>query len=164
MLIGEAPTAAEEDLEGKAFVGADGELLDKIFAAIDLYRAAEDAESSGYLSHILNWRPPGNRSPNQGEIGVSLPLIEKHIMLVKPKILILCGSITAKTLLGRSESISRLRGSWHDYKPQTAELGYEGNAIPAIATYHPSYLLSTPLQKRAAWQDFLSVKSKLREL
>ena len=163
MIVGEAP-GADDDRKGLPFVGVSGQLLDKILQAIDLNRHAEAAEKSVYISNILNWRPPGNRTPNAGEIEVSLPFIEKHIMLVQPKILVLCGSVAAQSLLGRSESISRLRKVWNDYRPQTEDLVYTGPSIPTIATYHPSYLLRTPTQKRAAWQDFLTVSHKLKSI
>ncbi len=159
MLVGEAP-GADEDRQAKPFVGDNGALLDEILACINLSRSAEKLENSVYISNILNWRPPGNRTPNDAEIDVSLPFIEKHIMLVKPKILILCGGIAAKSLLDKSESISRLRKTWHDYTPQTTSLGYEGAPISAIATYHPAYLLRTPAQKRAVWADMLSIQEK----
>lgn len=163
MLVGEAP-GADEDRIGKPFVGQSGELLDRILKCINLGRAEEDTQKAVYIANILNWRPPGNRTPSPAEIEVSLPFIEKHIALVKPKILILCGGVPAKALLGRTEGISRLRKTWHDYKPQTKELGSEISPISAIATYHPDYLLSTPGQKKAVWADMLSIDQKLKEL
>ncbi len=157
MVIGDAP-GADEDRVGKPFVGAHGQLLDKILACIDLDRAAETPETQAYISTILNWRPPGNRSPNPAEIEVSLPFIERHIQLANPKILILCGGTTAKALLGRSEGISRLRKTWHDYTPVTEGVG--NTVIPAIVTYQPSSLLKTPVQKKSVWADMLSVAEK----
>lgn len=162
MLVGEAP-GADEDRLGRPFVGVSGQLLDVILAAIDRDRKAAEPDKALYISNILNWRPPGNRTPAPGEIEVSLPFIEKHIALVKPKLLILCGGVSAKALLGTTDGISRLRGRWHDYKPQSPGIG-EGLSIPAIATYHPAYLLRTPAQKRAVWQDMLCVQQKLRDL
>lgn len=164
MLIGEAP-GADEDRLGKPFVGVSGQLLDKIFAAIGLSRAAEDPAHAVYISNILNWRPPGNRTPSPAEVDVSLPFIERHIFLARPKVLILCGAVSAKALLGREEGISKLRGTFHTYVPQT--LGITGGdpfSIPAICTYHPSYLLRTPSQKKAAWADMLMLQAKLREI
>lgn len=158
MLVGEAP-GADEDREGRPFVGVSGQLLDKILKCIDLDRHAAIPQKAVYISNILNWRPPGNRTPSPGEIEASLPFIERHIMLVKPKVLILCGGVSAKALLGRSEGISRLRGRWQEYTPQTPEFRDSGLKIPAIATYHPSYLLRTPSQKKAVWQDMLMLKS-----
>ncbi|MCB1651481.1 MAG: uracil-DNA glycosylase [Alphaproteobacteria bacterium] len=157
MLVGEAP-GADEDRQGKPFVGVSGQLLDKILGCIGLDRQQDDPLKAIYISNIINWRPPGNRTPNPAEIVVSLPFIQRHIELVKPKILILCGGVSAKALLGRDESISKLRKGWHDYKTT------DGQVIPAIATYHPAYLLRTPTQKRAVWADMLSVQEKRQDL
>ncbi len=157
MLIGEAP-GADDDRQGKPFVGASGQLLDKILACIDLSRTEEDPFKSVYISNILNWRPPGNRTPSPAEIEVSLPFIERHIQLVQPKVLIFCGGVSAKALLASGDSISRLRNKWHDYKPQS--LDDDAAAIAGIVTYHPAYLLQTPAQKRAVWSDMLSIKEK----
>lgn len=162
MLIGEAP-GAEEDRQGKPFVGESGQLLDKILLSIGLDRHSVDPEKSVYISNILNWRPPGNRTPSPAEVEVSLPFIERHIQLVSPKILILCGGVSAKALLGREEGISRLRKKWHDYKPLTHELsGVE--AIPARATYHPSYLLRSPAQKKLVWADVIEISRKIKNM
>jgi len=163
MLVGEAP-GADEDRQGKPFVGASGQLLDKIFKCIDLERGEEDPAKAFYISNILNWRPPGNRTPSPAEVEVSLPFIERHIQLVKPKLLIFCGGVSAKALLGSGDSVSRLRKRWHDYMPQTPELQAEAQPIPAIATYHPAYLLRTPAQKKAVWADMLMLKAKREEL
>ena len=163
MLIGEAP-GADEDRIGKPFVGVSGQLLDRIFACIGLDRAAADPLYALYISNILNWRPPGNRTPTPAEIEVSLPLIERHIQLVKPKLLVFAGGVAAQALLGSSDSISRLRGSWHDYLPQTPELREGVEPIPALATYHPSYLLRTPAQKRLVWADMLLLLEKRKSL
>jgi DNA polymerase len=162
MLVGEAP-GADEDRLGKPFVGVSGQLLDKIFKCIDLDRKSEDPLKAVYISNILNWRPPGNRTPSPAEIEVSLPFIEKHIALVKPKLLILCGGVSAKALLNTEQSVSRLRGKWHDYKPSSGFLSGE-SPIPAIATYHPAYLLRTPSQKRGVWQDMLDLSKKAMEI
>tara|TARA_B100001989_G_C24533203_1_gene462835 strand:+ start:749 stop:1585 length:837 start_codon:yes stop_codon:yes gene_type:complete len=161
MLVGEAP-GADEDRQGKPFVGASGQLLDKILACIGLDRCEEDPSKSIYISNILNWRPPGNRTPSPAEVELSLPFIERHIQLVQPKILILCGGVSAKALLNRSEGISRLRKTWHQYKPQTKELvAISTESIPAIATYHPSYLLRSPAQKKLVWADMLEIAQKM---
>ena len=161
MLIGDAPET-EEDRQGKPFAGESGQLLDKILACIDLSRTEDDPQKSVYISNILNWRPPGNRTPSPAEIEVSLPFIERHIQLVQPKLLIFCGGVPAKSLLGSGDSISRLRNKWHDYQPQSLENA--ASPISGIATYHPAYLLRTPTQKKAVWADMLNVKAKLAEL
>ena len=154
MLIGEPPDA-EEDRHGKPFVGASGQLLDRILSSIGLSRGDSEAANAVYLTNILNWRPPGNRNPTTAEIETTLPFIERHIALVQPKILIFCGGVSAKALLGTGSGISKLRGRWHDYKPQTSGLGGD-TVIPALVTYHPSYLLQTPGQKRAVWSDIFA--------
>ena len=164
MLIGEAP-GADEDRLGKPFVGVSGQLLDRILAAAGLDRQADTPEEAVYISNILNWRPPGNRTPAPAEIEVSLPFIERHIQLVKPRILILCGGVSAKALLNSEESVSRLRKmGWHDYKPRSGNAAADAQAIPAIATYHPSYLLRTPAQKKAVWADMIALTQKRAEL
>jgi DNA polymerase len=162
MLIGEAP-GADEDRIGRPFVGVSGQLLDRILKCIALDREQDDPTKSIYISNILNWRPPGNRTPTPAEVEVSLPFIERHIALAKPKLLILAGGVSAKALLGTEESISRLRGRWHSYIPRTEGIG-DGAPIPALATYHPSYLLRTPSQKKAVWQDMLILQDKMREM
>jgi len=164
MLIGEAP-GADEDRQGKPFVGDSGQLLDKILASIGLDRESEVAENAVYISNILNWRPPGNRNPTEGEVQISLPFIEKHIALIKPKLLLLVGGMACNALLGSKQSISKSRGQFHDYVPQTEGLLPSApEPIPALATYHPSYLLRTPAQKRLVWHDMLKFQSKREEL
>jgi DNA polymerase len=150
MLIGEAP-GREEDRLGLPFVGESGQLLDRMLAAIGRDR------TSCYISNVLFWRPPGNRSPSSEEIAACLPFVERHIVLAKPKVLVFLGAIAAKTLLGTAEGITRLRGRWLDYR-------IDGMAIPAIATYHPAFLLRQPGHKREAWRDLLAIAEKLREL
>lgn len=161
MLIGEAP-GADEDRLGRPFVGVSGQLLDKILKCIDLDRTQTDPERAIYISNILNWRPPGNRTPTPQEVELSLPFIERHIALVKPKLLIFCGGVSAKALLNTDDGISKLRGRFHSYTPLTP--GIEIDPIPALATYHPSYLLRTPSQKKAVWQDMLNLLAKSQEL
>ena len=149
MILGEAP-GAEEDRQGLPFVGPAGRFMDRMLSFIGLDR------SSVYISNILFWRPPGNRTPTPAEIAACLPFVERHIDLVDPAYLMFVGGISAKTLLGRKEGILRLRGQWYHY--QTPGLP---RPIPALATLHPAYLLRQPAQKRLAWQDFLSFKRVL---
>lgn len=161
MLIGEAP-GGDEDAQGKPFVGVSGQLLDVILSYVGLSRQSDNPLESIYISNILNWRPPGNRTPTPQEVAISLPFIERHIALAKPKVLIFCGGVSAKALLNRSEGISRLRNVFHDYKPQHPDLFDGGfDSLPALATYHPAYLLRTPIQKRLVWQDMLILRNYL---
>jgi uracil-DNA glycosylase family 4 len=152
MLVGEGP-GAEEDRLGLPFVGASGKLLDRMLAAIGLDRTGV------YITNVVYWRPPGNRTPTPGELALCQPFVERHIALARPKVLIFSGGTAAKTLLGRSEGITRLRGHWFDYRPGEVDF-----TIPVMATFHPSYLLRTPGSKREAWRDLLAVKRKLEEL
>ena len=151
MFIGEAP-GADEDREGRPFVGVSGRLLDRMIASIGLDR------DTAYITNILPWRPPGNREPTAAEVAACLPFIQKHIQLVAPRLLVLIGGTSAKTLLGRKEGIMRLRGRWLAYRPDEA-----AEPIPALATFHPAFLLRSPAQKSNAWRDLLMVKHKLLE-
>ena len=155
MFIGEAP-GRDEDLQGVPFVGRAGQLLDKMMAAVNLDR------SNSYITNILPWRPPGNRKPSLDEQTLMQPFIHRHIELVNPKILVFLGGTSAQQLLGSKDGIMRLRGRWRTYsiggqdKPQ--------RDIPVMSTLHPAFLLRTPAQKRAAWQDLLEVAAKLDAL
>jgi DNA polymerase len=148
MLVGEAP-GEDEDRQGRPFVGVSGQLLDRMLKAVGLDRRGV------YIANILPWRPPGNRSPTPGEIGLCLPFIQRHIELVNPRALMLLGGTAAKALLGTAEGISRLRGRWFEYQPPGLAA-----PVPTLATYHPAYLLRTPAQKRAAWRDLLAFTEK----
>ena len=150
MLIGEAP-GAEEDRLGKPFVGQSGKLLDKMLATIGVQR------SSVYITNVIYWRPPGNRSPTQAEIAACQPFLERQIELLKPKIIVFLGGIAARGLLGVKEGVTKLRGRLFVYT--TAD----GVRIPAMVTFHPAFLLRQPGQKRLAWRDLLALKQKLEE-
>ena len=156
MFIGEAP-GADEDRIGKPFVGVSGQLLDRMIAAIGLSRSL-----NAYITNIVFWRPPGNRDPSSEEIALCLPFVMRHIELVRPKVLVFLGGPSAKTLLGRAEGITRLRGKWHEFRTQGMfERGEP--PIAAMAMFHPAYLLRTPGAKREAWRDLLAIKARLAE-
>jgi len=156
MLVGEAP-GRDEDIKGLPFVGRSGQLLDRMLATIGLSR------ETVYISNVLPWRPPGNRTPTPAEIALCLPFILRHIELAAPKILVCIGGVSAKELFGTTTGITRLRGQWREFDP-AAIGGPPGPAIPAIAMLHPAYLLRQPAQKRLAWQDLLSLKQKMDAL
>jgi DNA polymerase len=149
MLIGEAP-GAEEDRQGKPFVGVSGQLLDRMLACIGLDR------SSAYITNVLFWRPPGNRTPTPAEVSACLPFVERHIALVQPTHILLLGGLSAKTLLGTNEGILRLRGRWGQVQPSGLE-----RPVPALATLHPAFLLRQPSAKRQAWRDLLAFRAAL---
>jgi len=146
MLVGEAP-GRDEDIEGVPFVGRSGKLLDLMLAAIGLDR------SSVYIANVVPWRPPGNRTPTPQETQICLPFITRQIELADPDILVCLGGPSAQTLLGQS-GITKIRGRWFNYTTGTRE-------IRAMPTFHPAFLLRSPLQKRFAWRDFLAIKKAL---
>ncbi|MBU8538429.1 uracil-DNA glycosylase [Falsiroseomonas tokyonensis] len=148
MMIGEAP-GADEDRLGRPFVGLSGQLLDRMMASIGL-----DRSRNFYLTNILPWRPPGNRTPTDGEIALFLPFLLRHIELVQPRHLVLLGGTPAKTLLRAKEGITRLRGRWH-------RLPGEAGGLPALPTLHPAYLLRSPAAKREAWMDLVLLRRTL---
>ena len=147
MLIGEAP-GRDEDLQGKPFVGRAGKLLDRMLASIGL------SEEQVYITNTVYWRPPGNRTPTPEEIEACAPFLARQIELIDPAVLVLLGGAAAKSIIGTSEGIMRLRGKWLSYD-------CAGRAVPTLATLHPAYLLRSPGDKRLAWRDMLMVKQAL---
>jgi uracil-DNA glycosylase len=152
MVVGEAP-GADEDRIGTPFVGVSGQLMDRMMEAIGLSR-----EGGFYITNILFWRPPGNRTPTLAEQAMCLAFTRRHIELVRPKVLVLAGGVSAKALLDTTEGIMRLRGKWTGYRLA------DGTEIPTMPTFHPAYLLRTPASKRQSWQDLLAIDKKLKEL
>jgi uracil-DNA glycosylase len=152
MIIGEGP-GADEDRIGRPFVGRAGQLLDRMLAAIGLDR------SSVLITNVVYWRPPGNRTPTAAEIASCLPFALRHIALVQPKVLVLCGGTAAGALLPQGQGITRLRGRWFDL----AVPGLD-RPVPTLPMFHPSFLLRTPERKREAWRDLLSLRARLDEL
>lgn len=148
MLIGEAP-GRDEDLQGAPFVGAAGQLLDAMLRA-----AGFDPAKDVYITNVLFWRPPGNRTPQEQELQLCLPFTERHIELVAPRYLVFLGGTSAKALLAEKRGITRLRGQWFAY--QHAGLPAP---LPAMPLFHPAYLLRQPAQKRLAWRDLLAFRS-----
>jgi len=152
MLVGEAP-GADEDRQGKPFVGVSGQLLDRMMKWIGLDR------TSFYITNILFWRPPGNRQPTTAEIASCVPFVERHIALVRPQVLVLVGGTSAKTLLNTADGIIRLRGKWRELTIPGVD-----KPIPTLPTFHPAYLLRSPAQKRESWRDLLALKTQLTSL
>lgn len=146
MVIGEAP-GREEDKTGKPFVGPAGQLLDKMFQAIGFKRFSEN--NSMYITNVIPWRPPQNRSPTEDEINLLKPFLMKHIDLIKPEIIVLMGNTPCQALLGES-GITKLRGRWKNF------LDY-----PILPMFHPAYLLRNPIAKKETWQDLKMLKKRL---
>ncbi len=147
MFVGEAP-GRDEDIAGLPFVGRSGKLLDLMIAAIGLDR------TSAYIANVIPWRPPGNRTPTPQETQICLPFTLRQIELANPDILVCLGGPSSQTLLGVKEGIKRTRGRWFTFHTGTRE-------IRAIATFHPAYLLRSPLEKRFAWRDLLAIRKAL---
>jgi DNA polymerase len=147
MFVGEAP-GAEEDREGLPFVGRSGKLLDRMMAAVGLDR------TQVYIANIVPWRPPGNRTPTPQESAICLPFIRRQIELVNPDFLVCLGKPSMQTLLGIKDGIRSVRGRWYDFDTGT-------RTIKALVTFHPAYLLRSPLEKRHSWRDFLALKKAL---
>lgn len=152
MAIGEAP-GAEEDQQGKPFVGASGRLLDRMIAWVGLERAR-----NFYITNVLFWRPPGNRKPTPAETQACLPFVRRHITLKRPRIIITLGGTAAQLLLQRKEGVMRLRGRWFAY--EDPELG----SIPLLPLFHPAYLLRQPQAKALFWRDLLVLADRMAEL
>ncbi len=150
MIVGEAP-GREEDLEGRPFVGPAGQLLDRMLAAIGLDRRSPDPAAAVYITNVLPWRPPGNRTPEPHEIAQFLPFLERHVALIAPRVLLLMGNTPCQAVLGRS-GITRMRGQW------TGALG-----LPVLPMLHPAYLLRNPAAKRETWADLLDLRARLDE-
>jgi uracil-DNA glycosylase family 4 len=149
LILGEAP-GADEDREGRPFVGRAGQLLDRMFAAIGLSRQSPNVQGALYITNVLPWRPPGNRDPEPDEIAMMRPFVERHIALVDPAVIVVMGNTPLDALTGR-RGILRARGTW------TEALGK-----PLLPMTHPAYLLRNPGAKREAWADLLSLQARLR--
>lgn len=153
MLIGEAP-GADEDRIGRPFVGRSGQLLDRMLAGIGVSRG-----ENAYITNVLFWRPPGNRKPTPEETAICLPFVWRHIALLRPKVVVLCGGTATAALLNRTDGITRLRGRWFELPVAGLDA-----PVPALATYHPSFLLRAPAHKSESWHDLLSIQSKLNSV
>ena len=145
MFVGEAP-GAEEDRRGEPFVGRAGALLDAMLAAIGLGR------EEVYIANIVKCRPPRNRDPHPGETAACSAYLRRQIEAVSPRLLVAVGRVAAQSLLSTTKPIGRLRGRVHRH----AEGG-----LPVLVTYHPAYLLRSPLEKRKAWDDLVRLRSML---
>lgn len=154
MLVGEAP-GADEDREGKPFVGRAGRLLDLMLAAIGLDR------DKVYVANVVPWRPPGNRTPTPQEIAICLPFTRRQIELVAPDYLVCLGAPASQTLLGVKDGILKARGRAYEYELGPILGPAEPRNIRAFAMLHPAYLLRQPLAKKQAWADLRALKKAL---
>ncbi len=145
LFIGEGP-GAEEDARGEPFVGQAGKLLDNMLAALDLKRGEKV-----YIANAVKCRPPGNRTPEAGEMATCRPFLERQIALLKPKIIVLLGKAAVHSVLHEDKSLASLRGQVRDYQ-----------GIPVVITYHPAYLLRNLPDKAKAWEDLLFARRTLQ--
>lgn len=146
MVIGEAP-GQEEDLQGQPFVGAAGELLTKMLAAIDI-----DRKKHAFITNVLKCRPPQNRDPETAEISACADILARQIEIISPKVILLLGRIAAHALLDSTDSIAKLRSHAHEHK-----------GIPVFVTYHPAALLRNDSYRRPAWEDLQKLQATLQE-
>ena len=151
MFIGEAP-GRDEDTQGLPFVGRAGQLLNKMLSAINLKR------EEVYITNVVNWRPPDNRTPTDDEILQFLPFLQEQIDVVNPDYIFLLGGVAAKAILSTPLALGKLRGSWHEY--QSLQLNKK---IYTIASYHPAFLLRSPQYKKASWEDLQMLQKKINE-
>ncbi len=147
LIVGEAP-GAEEDKRGEPFVGAAGQLLDNMLAAIQLNR-----KQHVYIANVLKCRPPENRDPQGDEVKQCDPFLKRQVALIQPKLILALGKFAAQSMLNSVDSIASLRGKLHDY-----------HGVPVIVTYHPAYLLRNLPDKAKAWEDLCAVKNIMADL
>lgn len=151
LIVGEAP-GHDEDESGIPFVGRAGQLLDKIFEAIELTRYHL------YITNIVKFRPPANRNPTPQEIRASEPVLLEQIMILQPKIIVTLGNVPTQYFLDTKEGITRLRGTWHDWR-----------GVKLMPLYHPAYLLRNPSRETGSpkwhmWQDVQEIRRAYDDL
>ena len=144
VFVGEGP-GADEDAQGEPFVGAAGQLLDRMIAAMGYGR------NEVYIANIVKCRPPNNRKPEPEEMASCMPYLVQQLGLVRPKVIVALGGTAMQGLCGTTEGITRLRGKWKLYK----------GLIPIMPTFHPAYLLRNPAGKRDVWSDLQDVMKRL---
>ncbi|MEG6615131.1 uracil-DNA glycosylase [Peptococcaceae bacterium 1198_IL3148] len=147
MLIGEGP-GKDEDLEGIPFVGAAGQLLNKILAAAEIKR--EDV----YIANVVKCRPPGNRVPNRKEAAACLPWLWQQIEILRPRIIVLLGGTALQNLISPDARITKMRGQWLESK----------SGIKIMPTFHPAALLRDPRRKKPVWEDFQMIRDEYKKL
>lgn len=143
VFVGEGP-GADEDMQGEPFVGKAGQLLTQMIKAMGFNR------DEVYICNVVKCRPPNNREPEPDEVAACSTFLEQQIQAVKPKVIVGLGRTAVQALMRSKISITKVRGTWQDY-----------DGIPLMPTFHPSYLLRDPTQKRPAWEDLKSVLHKL---
>lgn len=143
MFIGEGP-GAEEDQQGRPFVGPAGQLLNNLLAKLGLRR------EEVYIANVVKSRPPGNREPEPDEIAACLPFLKKQIEAIQPRVIVTLGRVATQALLETGTPLTKLRGTWQSYQ-----------GIPVMPTFHPSYLLRFPRERLKTWEDMQKVMARL---
>jgi DNA polymerase len=144
MFVGEGP-GRDEDLQGEPFVGRAGQLLTEIIT-----KGMKLRRQDVYIANVIKCRPPENRNPEADEISACMPFLARQIDLVRPRVIVALGTFAAQTVLGVKTPITRMRGTWHDYR-----------GVKVMPTFHPAYLLRTPADKRVVWADIKLVMAEL---
>jgi DNA polymerase len=144
LFVGEGP-GFEEDQQGRPFVGAAGQLLTDI-----IEKGMKIKRSDVYICNIVKCRPPGNRNPEPDEVATCIPFLKRQIAAIKPAVIVTLGNVPTQNLLGIKEGITKIRGKWQEYE-----------GIPVMPTYHPSYLLRSPGEKKWVWVDIKKVMERL---
>lgn len=151
MLIGGA-SGSEDNKLGKPFMGKEGKLLNNMLSAINLKR------ENIYITNIIPWQFSNNQLPTNEEILKCLPLIQRHIEIIKPKFILLLGSLASKAILNSNLDIANLRGKWHEYKSNN-----HNEVVNCLSTYHPNFLLESPQHKRQSWADLKMFKKRIND-
>jgi DNA polymerase len=144
LFVGEGP-GFEEDQQGRPFVGAAGQLLTDI-----IEKGMKIKRAEVYICNIVKCRPPNNRNPEPDEVETCIVFVKKQINVIKPKVIVTLGNVPTQNLLGTKQGITRMRGVWQEYE-----------GIPVMPTFHPSYLLRSPGEKKHVWEDIKLVMAKL---
>jgi len=146
MFVGEGP-GADEDLKGEPFVGRAGQLLNKIIESMGMER------KDVYIANVVKCRPPENRTPLPDEIATCSPFLFQQILAIRPRVVVCLGTPATQTVLGTRETITRLRGTFHEI-----------DGIRVMPTFHPAYLLRNPAAKREVWDDMKKVMAELKKV
>ena len=154
MFVGEGP-GADEDAQGEPFVGRAGQLLNNMIKAMGIRR--EDV----YIANVVKCRPPGNRTPERDECETCSPFLMRQIAVIKPKVVVALGAVSAKNLLAINAPMSELRGRFYDFMPAGARRDSSWDGARLAVTYHPAFLLRDPRQKGEAWKDLQMVMKYL---
>jgi DNA polymerase len=144
VFVGEGP-GSEEDQQGRPFVGAAGQLLTDI-----IVKGMKVRREDVYICNIVKCRPPENRNPEPDEVQACIGFVKKQIAAIRPKVIVTLGNVPTQNLLGTKQGITRMRGNWQEYE-----------GIPVMPTFHPSYLLRSPGEKKHVWEDIKKVMAKL---